>query len=288
MSVKDTLKKKVAPIAVAAATLLTPVATQGAEKPEAEQNPQKMEQIQEKKLTRNEQIDELIGKKKVPEAEVKIMRQAAQDLDQTEAFFEKMSKLLKEQGIDEKDLEKYENVHYHVLKNGNLVVMLNDYSKKNVPAERAHLAFEFDSSGKLLRKGRTCNAATEEEFDQHGAIIHAVVEEIQKHDQGKDYVVGGDPKNISCRDERGALLFRIYDDANERSVLYQDMVVQGERSDKWIDFDDKGVYSHYPVFTDKGIDTKTAKVGRIEFEDLKQPKEKNLLQSAVQNKVLGR
>ena len=29
MSVKDTLKKKVAPIAVAAATLLTPVATQG-------------------------------------------------------------------------------------------------------------------------------------------------------------------------------------------------------------------------------------------------------------------
>ena len=56
MSVKDTLKKKVAPVAVAAATLLTPVATQGAEKPEAEQNPQKMEQIQEKGQKRAEEL----------------------------------------------------------------------------------------------------------------------------------------------------------------------------------------------------------------------------------------
>lgn len=159
MSVKDTLKKKVAPVAVAAATLLTPVATQGAEKPEAEQNPQKMEQIQEneihkKKKLRDESIDKLAKTKDLTDDDIRVMRMANEDAEKIEVSLKKMKALLKSQGMDEKKLASFDDLVIKNYKSGYVMIecvtLDNSYTLKN---EFEQKLFVFDSSGKLIASG---------------------------------------------------------------------------------------------------------------------------------------
>lgn len=156
MSVKDTLKKKVAPIAVAAATLLTPVATQGAEKPEAEQNPQKMEQIQEnkihkKKKLRDESIDKLAKTKDLTDDDIRVMRMANEDAEKIEVSLEKMKALLKSQGIDDAELASFDDIHIATFKTGPVVIeCTTDDSPYTSENEFNKKVFVFDGSGKLI------------------------------------------------------------------------------------------------------------------------------------------
>ncbi len=159
MSVKDTLKKKVAPIAVAAATLLTPVATQGAEKPEAEQNPQKMEQIQEneihkRKKLRDESIDKLAKTKDLTDDDIRVMRMANIHAEKFEVSLEKMKALLKSQGIDDAELASFDDMEIWNYKSGYVRIRCttdnNPYTRKN---EFETKLFVFDSSGKLIASG---------------------------------------------------------------------------------------------------------------------------------------
>lgn len=156
MSVKDTLKKKVAPIAVAAATLFTPVATQGAEKPEAEQNPQKMEQIQEneihkKKKLRDESIDKLAKTKDLTDDDIRVMRMANEDAEKIEASLEKMKALLKSQGMDETELASFDDMVIRNYKSGYVMIECitwdNRYTRED---ESKSKIFIFDSSRKLI------------------------------------------------------------------------------------------------------------------------------------------
>ena len=278
MSVKDTLKKKVAPIAVAAATLLTPVATQGAEKPEAEQNPQKMEQIQKKKLTRDEKIDELVSKKKVPEEDVKIMRKMAQDLDSFDSVFGQTKELLKKQGVDYEDLGSNGSIDVVLLKNGNLVVMIKKSDEEFAwRAKDAEYQFiEFDRLGRVVVENRFYKG----DYVGFEALANERVWPKRKTGYDKMYTVhsSGNRTSILCRDEKGDVFYATrYNNGNERVVYYSPK--RRITANRVVEFEDEVSFSKVNAF---GEDLK------VKYKDLEQPKEKNLLQSAVQNRVLGR
>lgn len=272
MSVKDTLKKKVAPIAVAAATLLTPVATQGAEKPEAEQNPQKMEQIQKKKLTRDEKIDELVSKKKVPEEDVKIMRKMAQELDSFDAVFGQTKELLKKQGVDYEDLGSNGSIDVVLLKNGNLAVMIQKTDEKNTlrPKDAEYQYIEFDRLGKVVVEDRFI----EGDYAGFEALANERVWPKRKigYDKMYHFDPSGNNTTIVLRDEKGDVFAATrYNNGNE-SVTCKAENHMRATSLRMVDFEDEVSFSKVNAF---------GEAVKVKYKDLEQPKEKNLSQSAV-------
>lgn len=272
MSVKDTLKKKVAPIAVAAATLFTPVATQGAEKPEAEQNPQKMEQIQKKKLTRDEKIDELVSKKKVPKEDVKIMRKMAQDLDSFDAVFGQTKELLKKQGVDYEDLGSNGSINVVLLKNGNLAVMIEKTNEKISlrPKDAEYQYIEFDRLGRVVVEDRFI------EGDYVGFEALANERVWPKGKKGYDKLYSVDPSGnrtrIVLKDEKGDVFIATrYNNGNE-SVTCKAENHMRVTANRVVDFEDEVSFSKVNAW---------GEAVKVEYKDLEQTKEKNLSQSAV-------
>lgn len=272
MSVKDTLKKKVAPIAVAAATLLTPVAMQGAEKPEAEQNPQKMEQIQKKKLTRDEKIDELVSKKKVPKEDVKIMRKMAQDLDSFDAVFGQTKELLKKQGVDYEDLGSNGSINVVLLKNGNLAVMIQKTNEEISlrPKDAEYQYIEFDRLGRVVVEDRFI------EGDYVGFEALANERVWPKGKKGYDKLYSVDPSGnrtrIVLKDEKGDVFIATrYNNGNE-SVTCKAENHMRVTANRVVDFEDEVSFSKVNAW---------GEAVKVEYKDLEQTKEKNLSQSAV-------
>ncbi len=273
MSVKDTLKKKVAPIAVAAATLLTPVATQGAEKPEAEQNPQKMEQIQEKKLTRDEKIDELVSKKKVPEEDVKIMRKMAQDLDSFDAVFGQTKELLKKQGVDYEDLGSNGSIDVVLLKNGNLAVMIQKTNEETRlrPKDAEYQYIEFDRLGRAVVEKRFI----EGDYVGFEALANGrAFTPKGKTGYDKLYSVypSGNKTRIVLEDEKGDVFIATrYNNGNE-SVTCKAENHMRITANRVVDFEDEVSFSKVNAW---------GEAVKVKYKDLEQTKEKNLSQSAV-------